>query len=42
MGSQVVSIAWQAHMGGYIAGLFLAGLFDLWRRPGSTELLLEP
>lgn len=23
-------IAWQAHLGGYFAGLFLAGPFDLW------------
>lgn len=24
------AIAWQAHLGGYFAGLFLAGPFDLW------------
>jgi len=26
------AIAWQAHIGGYFAGLFLAGFFDYWAR----------
>ena len=26
------AIAWQAHLGGYFAGLFLAGAFDHWAR----------
>jgi membrane associated rhomboid family serine protease len=25
-------VAWQAHIGGYFAGLLLAGPFDLWRK----------
>ncbi|MBS0280229.1 MAG: rhomboid family intramembrane serine protease, partial [Proteobacteria bacterium] len=28
MGSEAGQIAWQAHLGGYLAGLFLAGPFD--------------
>lgn len=31
-------IAWQAHLGGYFVGLFLAGPFDLWARRGSGDL----
>jgi membrane associated rhomboid family serine protease len=27
-GGQIEPVAWQAHMGGYLAGLFLAGLFE--------------
>jgi membrane associated rhomboid family serine protease len=26
------AVAWQAHLGGYFAGLFLAGSFDYWAR----------
>jgi membrane associated rhomboid family serine protease len=26
-------VAWQAHLGGYAAGLVLSGVFDSWRRP---------
>lgn len=33
-------IAWQAHLGGYVAGLFLCGLFDL-LRPRSVGIPLE-
>jgi membrane associated rhomboid family serine protease len=31
-GSGVRLIAWQAHIGGYFAGLILSGLFDIFRR----------
>ena len=31
-GSEIRLIAWQAHLGGYAAGLFLAGPFDSFRR----------
>lgn len=38
-GGQVELVAWQAHLGGYAAGLLLAGPFDtLWRRRASPEL----
>jgi membrane associated rhomboid family serine protease len=30
-GAGVHLVAWQAHIGGYFAGLLLAGLFDAWR-----------
>jgi membrane associated rhomboid family serine protease len=30
-GAGVHLVAWQAHIGGYFAGLLLAGPFDLWR-----------
>lgn len=33
-------VAWQAHLGGYLAGLFLSGLFDL-LRPRSVGIPLE-
>jgi membrane associated rhomboid family serine protease len=32
-GGEVQLVAWQAHIGGYAAGLFLAGPFDLLARP---------
>ena len=28
LNGQIASVAWEDHMGGYIAGLFLAGVFD--------------
>ena len=28
----VQAVAWEAHLGGYFAGLFLVGLFDAWHR----------
>lgn len=31
-GAGVHLVAWQAHIGGYFAGLLLAGPFDLWRK----------
>lgn len=34
------TIAWQAHLGGYLAGLFLCGTFDL-LRPRSVGIPLE-
>jgi len=30
-------IAWQAHLGGYFVGLFLAGPFDLWARRSGGD-----
>jgi membrane associated rhomboid family serine protease len=32
-GGEVELVAWQAHIGGYFAGLFLAGPFDMLARP---------
>ena len=32
----VQAVAWEAHLGGYFAGLFLVGPFDAWRRGRST------
>ena len=29
-GAGVHLVAWQAHIGGYFAGLLLAGPFDIW------------
>jgi membrane associated rhomboid family serine protease len=31
------AIAWQAHLGGYFVGLFLAGPFDLWARKSDPN-----
>jgi membrane associated rhomboid family serine protease len=31
MGTQAVAIAWQAHLGGFLAGLLLSGPFDALR-----------
>jgi membrane associated rhomboid family serine protease len=31
-GGEVQLVAWQAHIGGYAAGLFLAGPFDILAR----------
>jgi membrane associated rhomboid family serine protease len=36
-GSGVQLIAWQAHLGGYAAGLLLAGLFDPLSRLNNGE-----
>jgi membrane associated rhomboid family serine protease len=36
---EVGQIAWQAHMGGYVAGLLLSGLFDRLRpQPVGAQL----
>lgn len=35
---QIEPIAWQDHMGGYLAGLLLAGLFDRLFRPSERHL----
>ena len=40
MGGESGLIAWQAHLGGFIAGLFLCGLFDT-MRPRVTGLPLD-
>lgn len=37
-GGGVQAIAWQAHVGGYLAGLFLAGLFDRLRPHNPVEI----
>ncbi|MEM1372099.1 MAG: rhomboid family intramembrane serine protease [Pseudomonadota bacterium] len=34
-------IAWEAHVGGFVAGLFLFGLFDTWRRPPPKPYLVH-
>ena len=36
---EIHQIAWQAHLGGYIAGLLLAGVFDGMRRPHVADSL---
>ena len=41
MGTESVAIAWQAHLGGFVAGLLLSGAFDA-MRPRPTGLPLEP
>lgn len=41
MGGESGLIAWQAHLGGFLAGLFLCGPFDL-LRPRPTGLPLDP
>ena len=41
MGTESVAIAWQAHLGGFVAGLLLSGVFDA-LRPRPTGLPLEP
>jgi len=35
-GGQVELVAWQAHLGGYAAGLLLAGPFDFLARRGEN------
>jgi len=35
-------IAWQAHLGGYFAGLFLIGLFDPWRLQDAPTSPVAP
>jgi len=35
---EVQSIAWQAQLGGYFAGLFLSGLFDRWAPHADGDL----
>lgn len=37
IGGEVQSIAWQAHLGGYFVGLFLAGPFDRWAGKSDRE-----
>ncbi|MEO1280235.1 MAG: rhomboid family intramembrane serine protease [Pseudomonadota bacterium] len=34
-------IAWEAHVGGFVAGLMLFGLFDPWRRPPPKPYLVQ-
>jgi membrane associated rhomboid family serine protease len=41
MGGESGLIAWQAHLGGFVAGLFLCDVFDL-LRPRVTGLPLDP
>ena len=41
LGGESGAIAWQAHLGGYIAGLFLAGPFDAFR-PQPVGVTLDP
>jgi membrane associated rhomboid family serine protease len=38
LAGEVQAIAWQAHLGGYFVGLFLAGPFDLWAQRGGSDL----
>jgi membrane associated rhomboid family serine protease len=42
IGTQAQSIAWQAHVGGFMAGLLLFSLFDPVGRGGSDTLDLSP
>jgi membrane associated rhomboid family serine protease len=35
---QIEPVAWQDHMGGYLAGLVLVGLFDRLIRPAEQHL----
>jgi membrane associated rhomboid family serine protease len=37
-GGEVEVVAWQAHIGGYVAGLLLAGPFDIFSRPRAALL----
>jgi membrane associated rhomboid family serine protease len=37
MAGETHAIAWQAHLGGYFAGLLLTGPFDLWARKSDPD-----
>jgi membrane associated rhomboid family serine protease len=38
IGGQEGNIAWEAHIGGFLCGLFIFGAFDQGRRPGESAL----
>ena len=38
IGGETQPIAWEAHLGGYFAGLLLVGPFDRWARSGGGDL----
>jgi membrane associated rhomboid family serine protease len=39
MAGETHAIAWQAHLGGYFAGMLLSGPFDLWARKSDLDPL---
>jgi len=41
-GGQLVSVAWWAHVGGFVAGVVLGPLFLLRKRRSHRPLLYEP